>query len=609
MMQRKKGKGDSAGRINAAFDRSFDKHDTPGRPSGFDATVFAPHNSEMREKASKVLANKTVLAGTVMATENIMQAIEKEDGKTEIPFEGGRLRKIKQLSSKDNAVGDVWLAEKIYDNYEESELVVIKMLRSEKEIFNKKEVTELEEWERGLLKRLFLEAGEEIKNLERFADNRHVISPVGEIFPHEGRLVVQMEYAPHTVNEVLWEIEGECELTYNMLEMGIQLLDTTAYLEEHKDDEAELGRVNNDLKIGNLGADKETTEGGKNRIVVMMLDLDSIRPISNQLSIKRETKYSMDHCDPEQFMELHDNNTALNAKPDETVYSTGMVMMYALEERMSVGLENRHIMVLPTEYEEGLARETRPTFLPGEFKTEEITTHVNVININEMKEKITRTRETDELNLLRLYLTNKQRRNALGVKDYDPPQMKKLMEKHETRIINEIIPEVRAGMKWLGNGGATYDEITLMRNGRIVKEFDGIIKTLEVSDETAYSYDAQTPKERLMLGIKLNIAKLTETYAKSNYEWYISASSRFSTKHSWYEAVNELLVNASGLTRSEAGKIVELAKREEKGRKLESTVKPEVFEAIAYCLKPREERMGAEQLSELFKHFRGDIHE
>ena len=128
---------------------------------------------------------------------------------------------------------------------------------------------------------------------------------------------MQMEYAPYTVTEVLWSLEDEAELTGNVFEMGIQLLDTTAYLERHKDEKAEWGRVNNDLKIGNLGADKEQTEDGKTKIMVVMLDLDSIRPVSEQLSIKRETKYSMDHCDPEQFMELHDSSIALNAKPDE----------------------------------------------------------------------------------------------------------------------------------------------------------------------------------------------------------------------------------------------------------------------------------------------------
>ena len=299
-------------------------------------------------------------------------------------------------------------------------------------------------------------------------------------------------------------------------------------------------------------------------------------------------------------MELHDASTALNAKPDETIYSKGMVMVYALEERMSVGLKSRYLMVLPTEYEEGFERETRPTLLPGREIEEERTTHVNVINIKEMREKIERTRKTDELNLLRLYITNKQRRKAIGMDDYDTPEMKKLMEKHEKEIISEIVPEIQASMNWTGSRRTFAEETAVMSGEMVMKEFKNLMAGFEVSDETAHDYEAKTANEKMILGIKFNIAKLTETYARANYGWYASATSKFSNKHKWYEAVNELLVH-SGLTRDEAGKMVELAKREERGRRFDSVVKPEVFEAIAYCLKPRAERLDAEHMRDLFE--------
>lgn len=609
MRQRKKG---SVETIHAAFDQTFKEFNIPRRPSAFEigATVVAPRSGILREKASRMMANKTVLAGTVMATEHIMQAIkEKKEEKKEIPFNGGRFKKIKQLSSQDNAVGDVWLAEKAYDDGRESELVVIKMLRSERELFNKKEVGELEPHEKELLNRYFKEAGEEIKNLIRFAENKHIVSPAANVFPYEGRLVVQMEFVPHTLNEYLWNVDGEKELTDTVFEAGVQILDTISYLEKSKDDEeAPLGRVNNDLKLGNLGADTEKADDEKMRIVIKMLDLDSIRPISKQLSIKRETKYSMDHCDPEQFMELHDNKTALNAKPAETVYSLAVSLIYAIGERMSAGLRTRYILVFPTEYEEVMDRESRPTLLPGEFEEIETTREVHVINVKEMKEKIEKTRETDELNLLKLYLSNRQRRIAAEMENHDTPEMVKLIEKHRETIVSEIMPEIYREMTFCVERNSLTETESITRE-EVEGRFKGLVYSFAVDDRTAEMYGAVTSREKLALAIELNISQLTEEYARAHYYWHKNAASYPQGTHGWYPAVTELLQKVAGLTREESAKIAELAKKEEKGRRIDSVFAPEVFEAIALCLKPREERMDAERMKEQFIRFRKVIND
>lgn len=606
MKQKKLGRGRIIGAKAAPENKKI-----PNRPSALelDATIMAApstSNGNLREKASRNMANKTILAGTVMATEQIVKAIgKKKEEKKEIPFEEGVFKKVKQLSSLDNAVGDVWLAEKKYHDGRESELVVIKMLRSESELFDKKEVKDLEPGERELLNRYFQEAGEEIKNLIRFAENRHVVSPVGDVFPYEDRLVVQMEFVPHTLNEYLWNVNGEKELTDTILDAGIQILETIDHLEKSKDNEAPAGRVNNDLKLGNLGADKEQAGDGRTRIVIKMLDLDSIRPISKQLSIKRETKYSIDHCDPEQFMELHDNSTALNAKPAETVYSMGLALMYSIGERISTGLKTRRIIVFPTEYEEVLDRESRPTLLPGEVKEVEVTKHVHVINVREMREKIESTRETDELNLLKLYFANKQKRVSAGLENHDTPEMVKLIEKHGEVIVREIMPEVHGELNWCGQN-KQLNEAEFITKDEIHGRFKGMIYGFEVDDKTAQWYGAETPKDRLLLGIELNIEQLTESYAKANYHWHTSAVSYSKGIKSWYTSVTELLQNVAGMEKHEAAEIVELAKKKEKGKALESTVRPEVFEAIVYCLKPRAERPDAEETKKIFIHLGGE---
>ncbi len=606
MRQVKAGNNNTPSKVNAAFDKAFSEMDKPAKRYSkieVDATVFMPHSGAMREKASRLKANQTIFAGTVLATEHIMEAVEdvvKEEEK-EISFPGGKLRKIRQLSSKNNAVGDVWLAEKIYDDGRGSELVVIKMLRSKEELFSKKGIDELEPYEKELLDRYYKEAGEEIKNLDRFAENRHIVSPVDRVFPHKGRLVVQMEFVPHTLNDYLWNVDGEVELSRTLFEAGLQILDTVAYLENHTGGDAPAGRVNNDLKLGNMGADKEVREDGRTSIVIKMLDLDSIRPISDQLSIKRETKYSMDHCDPEQFMELHDPDSSLNAKPAETIYSMAVAFMYALEERMSVNLKTRYLIVFPTEYEEQIERFSRSTLLPGEFKLEEVTTNVQVRNAEDMHKKIEGVRETDELNLLRLYLTNKYRIRKSGGGDYDPPEMQKLMKKYEETIINELLPEIQMNVDLFDMRRTSVNWTETMPRETILQEFRDLIKGFEADEKTSANFGAVTKTERLSLGIGFKIIYLTEAYAKSNYDWYSSAVSAFSNRHEWYGALNEMLITTAGFSREEAARLVELAKREEKGRKLESVVKPEVFEAIAHCLKPRKYRLNAAQMKKLFE--------
>ncbi len=574
-------------RIEKIFDEYFDG--SIGINNS--ATVFEPcaSNLSLREKADKAV-EKTVFAKTILLEESLLKKIKtgscaekKKDEEERVSFPGGYFKKAKQLSSKYNAVGDVSLAVKVYienGKEREGELVVLKTMKSEEEILGRKDIEDLSVEEKELLDRLYLEAGREIKNLERFKDNEHIASPTGDvIIDHKRkRLIAQIEYVPHSINNYLWNISGEKELSDTIFDVAIQMLDTISYLENYKDKEAPFGWVNNDFKLGNVGI---AIKDG--RVVAKMLDLDSIRPISEMISVKRETKYSIEYCDPEKFMELHNHEVAMNAKPDETIYSLGLVLLYSISERMAVRLNDRHLIVFPVEYEEMTEMER--------------TTRVSVTNPEDLKAKLERARETDELNLLKTYLVNKNKRAARGKKESDPPEIKKLLTKHAKKVVSEIEPYIREEMKWPTDYEKKVGKELITPPEMVRKNFMALLYSFAVDDKTADMYDAKTQYERLVLGMELNTAKLTEKYARNTYEWYTGAVMMHG---GWYAAITKMFEDL-GLKREDVARIVKLAKREELGRDVKSTFKPFLFEGIAYCIKARKERPNAADMKKIFQ--------
>jgi len=579
-------------RIEKIFDEYFNESvkrtSIENSPTIF---VSCTSNPSLREKAERAV-EKTVFAKTVLLEESLLKKIEtdscvekKKSEEEKISFPGGYFRKVKQLSSKYNAVGDVSLAVKVYTENgkeREGELVVLKTMKSEEEILGKREIEGLSREEKELLDRLYLEAGREIKNLERFKDNKHIASPTGDvIIDHKReRLIVQIEYVPHSMVDYLWNLRGEKELSDTVFDVAVQMLDTISYLENYKDGEAPFGWVNNDFKLGNVGI---AIKDG--RVVAKMLDLDSIRPISEMISVKKETKYSIEYCDPEKFMELHNHEVAMNAKPDETIYSLGLVLLYSISERMAVRLKDRHLIIFPAEYEEIIEMER--------------TTRVSVTNPEDLKAKLERVRETDELNLLKAYLINKNKREIRGKKESDLPEIKKLLMKHAKKVAAEIEPYIREETRLLTSHEKKVEK-SIAAPEMVRKNFMTLLCSFAVDDKTADMYDAKTPYERLALGVELNAAKLTERYARNTYEWYTGAVMMYG---SWYAAIGKAL-EEFGLKREDIARIVELAKREELGGDVKSTFEPFLFEGIAYCIKARKERPNAADMKRIFQELK-----
>jgi serine/threonine protein kinase len=549
---------------------------------------------------------KTHFADTKLMRE--VEAFERRKKRKEIkeiPFEDGYFRIVRKLSSDSNAVGDVYLAEKITvkDGKEyPGELVVLKMLKNEEDLLDGLGLDDAEK--KRLLKRLFHEAGTEIKNLQELK-HPHIVSATGEVIlyvPEEeadkkegrtknARLVAQMEYVPHPFDEYIWSVEGETRLTNDVLEMGVQMLDAISFLES-------LGLVHNDFKGGNMGV--VISEGG---FIGKMLDADSIRSIAELVSARNEMKYSPDHCDPEEFMELHNDEIAVNAKPAETIYPLGIALLYAIAERLCMPLETRDLRVGGHAYEEEVEHvpTVRSTLLPGLEETKERTTRVSVIDSGQLRKKLEETREIDERNLIRVYLANEMKRRSSDKVSEPPSEIKKLLEKYKYVIRMYMEPEIKREMNWVGDRKLTLDDVEETPRDTIVNHFKRLLSDFKLDKRVEEECDVEDEYGKLLLGIKDNIRRLTEKYARNNYRWYLSAPSHFSRTHRWYDALDGMLMKIAGLGREDAAEMIERAKKEEKGRSIETVFHPEVFEAIAYCLKPRAERPDAKSLKKIFE--------
>jgi|GEM_PF-2402559 len=613
MRQVKKPSGSSKAEVDAVFDKFFGKASAERPASSFEYAKTVLASAEVRERISEI-AGKTQFADPKLMEE--MGAYEKGKKKREIktiPFNGGYFKIIRELSSDVNSAGDVYLAEKITSkNGKEhfGELVVLKMLKDEEEIVKGLNLNDAEK--EYLVRRMFQEAGMEINNLNRL-NHPHIVSATGEavLFCPEGkeggkaRLVSQMEYVPHAFDNYLWSAEGENRLTNDVLEAGIQILDAISYLENYRSEGAPDGLVHNDFKLGNMGA---IIKDG--RLVVKMLDLDSIRPIAELVSATKEMKYSPDHCDPEEFMELHETEIAVNAKPAETIYPLGIALLHSIAKRLCIPLEIRDLRVGGYAYEEEVEHvpTARSTMIPGLDETIERTTRVSVINPDRLREALENAREADERNLMRVYLANEKKRRASGKTAKPPPEMKKLLEKHDYVIRAYLQPEIEREINWVGDRRLSPDEMEKMSKEDIAKHFGRLLADFKLDKGVEERCDLNDDHEKLLFGIKNNIRKLTREYARNNYRWYPSAHSHFSKTHEWQDALNNMLMEIAGLERKDAAEIVELAKREERGREMESVVHPEVFEAIAHCLKPRKERLDAERLKRFFEMKRNEVH-
>ncbi len=610
MRQRNKGpvSGSRAG-VDDVFDQFFEKDSAKKLAPPFEYAKTMLASAEIRERISEI-SGKTQFADPKLMEE--MAAYEKAKKKREIktiPFEGGYFKIVKELSSEVNSAGDVYLAEKILSKEGKElagELVVLKMLKDEEEMVDGCGLDDA--GKEYLIRRMFREAGMEINNLNRL-NHPNIVSATGDavlFYPEEremgkARLVSQMEYVPHAFDAYLWSVGGETGLTNAVLEAGMQILDAVSYLENYRSEDAPDGLVHNDFKLGNMGA---VIKDGK--LVMKMLDLDSIRPIAELVSAAREMKYSPDHCDPEEFMELHETEIAVNAKPAETIYPLGIALLHSISKRLCIPLEVRDLRIGGGAYKEEVEHvpTARSTMIPGLGETVERTTRVSVINPDCLRETLENAREADERNLIRAYLANEKKRKALGKTDGPLPEMKKLLEKHDYTIRAYLESEIEREINWVGNRKLSRDEMEKMSEDDITRHFKMLLADFKLDRKVEKSCNLKKNYEKLLFGMKNNIRRLTGEYARNNYRWYSSAHSHFSKTHEWYDALHYMLMEIAELERKDAAGIVELAKKEEEGRGLETTFEPQVFEAIAHCLKPRLERPDAKKMKELFMKFK-----
>jgi serine/threonine protein kinase len=297
----------------------------------------------------------------------------QEDGDLRRVIEGFTIEK--KLSSEQNMAGDVYKATRTWDGKEYGN-VVLKTLK-------KKHL----KGPRERLDNMMKDADAEISNLHRFKDCMHIVKPTGEPFAlKDSRLVAQMEYLPRSFSSYLLGIETEDALTKAILCGGIQLFRAIHYLKNK-------GCTYIDMKESNLGMDLVGNEW-----MIKLLDADSIVPTGPRT--KSAIRYTTKYIDPEKLMLLHEPGVGLLADPSETIYSTGLTLLYAIARRVGVSvrrvvdvseLVNRH-------HEE------------GEDDSSQRVSRVSIYQPDKLKEKIEKLRALDEMNLIKVFYLNEANR-------------------------------------------------------------------------------------------------------------------------------------------------------------------------------------------------------
>ncbi len=288
-----------------------------------------------------------------------------------------------RLSSESNMAGDVYKATRTWDGKEYG-TVVLKTLKKKHLEGSEKRLRSLRD-----------DAEMEMSNLQRFKGCPHILHPTGEPFELEdGRLVIQMEYLPRSFNNYLLGIETESALTRATLCGGIQIFRAIHFMENMVDREGPDGWTYIDMKESNLGMDLT-----KDEWIIKLLDLDSAVPTGPRT--KSVMRYTEKYIDPEKMMLLHKTGIGLLAEPSETIYSTGLTLLYAVARRIGVNVRRLvDVSKLINKHHEE----------EDEEDSSQRVSRVSIYEPDDLKAKIEILRATDERNLIKVYYLNEAKR-------------------------------------------------------------------------------------------------------------------------------------------------------------------------------------------------------
>ena len=321
----------------------------------------------------------------------------KEENRTAIE----KLEIIRKLSGENNIAGDVWQAKKFWDDVYYGDVVLKTPKRRLRE-------TKLP----AELSNVYQDLDKEHTNLMRF-NHPNIVSSSGPIFTYNGEPVLEMEYQAWTFLDYIMYHRSEKAMTGAFMSTAIQTLDAISYLADH-------GYVHVDVKTDHIMLDGREDPTGEVGWFIKLIDLDSIVPVGD-ITFSM-LKYNLS-ADPEKFMKLHDPGVLLTAEPSESLYALGVTLNRALAKRMRVRILDRGMADIKDKGNIlGLKRDNGNVVLVDEAK---------------LREKIIDVRITDEINLLRVYYTNKFRRILAGKFDQDPGGMRDLIEKYHD------MPEIR----------------------------------------------------------------------------------------------------------------------------------------------------------------------
>ncbi|NYZ76870.1 protein kinase family protein [Candidatus Micrarchaeota archaeon] len=312
----------------------------------------------------------------------------RENGGTKIITE--RFEIEEKLSGKDNIAGDVWRAKRYWDGVFYGDVV----LKTPKE--------ELKRGSTFALLSVYKDIEEEKKTLFRFMEHPNILSPSGEPFKYNSEPVIQMEYHPWGFNDYLRFFSEESDLTAALMTCAVQCLSGIDYMANKRSSEAPAGWVHADFKSAHVRLDYKEDESGEKGWIAKIIDLDSVMPAGPKELLG--SKYNREYIDPDRFSVSEDGGIGINVEPVETVYSLGLLLLYATAKRFGVGREERKLSLI------------------GENE--------RVVDAAELKKRIGEARFIDEINFVKLYYANKFRRIMAGKFDHDPEPVRDLLARY-----------------------------------------------------------------------------------------------------------------------------------------------------------------------------------
>jgi hypothetical protein len=295
-----------------------------------------------------------------------------------------------QLSSASNISGDVFRAERFWDEQRYGD-VVLKTPKAE--LVRDRSGFDFRE-----------EMGRELRNLFRFEGHCGILAPSGKPFVWNSELVIQARYHPWGFVEYLKYFSDEGQLSAALATLAAQCLAAIDFMAATRDEEGPQGYAHVDLKTTHLRLDFHAgpPEGGE--WVVTLIDLDSVFP-AGPIDY-HGAKYNRGCVDPEKFMNLDEPGTLVTADPAETIYALGLTLLSAIAQLLGTGLERRGFRPL------GLGQGEDGVVLEDAWS---------------LREEVERTRAVDRANFLRAYHVNRVRRLELGAAPDDPEELAGLL--------------------------------------------------------------------------------------------------------------------------------------------------------------------------------------